>query len=637
MYPVSAEFNQKMKAPLRRIYAKVQIDYTDPFLDQSIQVQANENANVSYPSQTADNIREPIGKIFSLDGSCALDGSYVLAPAEEEKDTAQMGWWGEQLAQADRTFVEPYPTLTAIFFSRPIHSLRVVGDSAREEYPVDFEINLYDSNDNLLYTETVENNAEVEWNKAIEPVTQVTKMELVITKWSHAGRQAKILEFFTSIQEVYEGDDIMLIHLLEEREVSQGSLPIGNISSNEIDIRLYNRNRKFDAGNKQSPLYETLKANRRIKAWIGTGDEWVPLGTFWSGNWDIPEHDIYAATTGRDRLELLRKSTYSNSVVQQNKTLYELAEMVLQDAGLTSEEYWIDTELQEYVVPYSYFESQSHREALRKIAEACLGQVYCDRNGIIRIEGPTYMENKIQQAIGTYFLEGAYPAEIDVVEAYGIGPDDYFSKNNPLKWSEIANYIEVETQPLRPDVEQEVYRSNDPVLITAGQTKTITAFYNSTPCIDAVATLEGIGTIVDATYYAWGATVKVYSNTTGTFTLVINAKPLKVLNKEKAIVQDEESITDNGKLRYEFPKNPLVQTLDVAQRIADKLLQYYKNPRRDVSIEWRGNPALELGDIITVPDYQRDNIDNRGYYYITKQEIEYDRGLRATIEGRRAL
>ncbi len=637
MYPVTQEFHEKMKATTRRIYAKVQIDYTDPFLDQSIQVQGNESANVSYPAQTADNIQEPIGKIASLDGTWVLGSDFVLAPGVNEVETHQMGWWGEQLAQADGTFVEPYPTLTATFFSKPIHSLKVVGDSARGEWPVDFIINLYDENNNILYTETVTENTEIEWSKSIEPVTQVTKMELIVTKWSHPGRQVKILEFFTSIQEVYEGDDIMLIHLIEEREVSQGSLPVGNISSNEIDIRLYNRNRKFDAGNKNSPLYGTLKANRRIKAWIGTRDEWVPLGTFWSGDWDIPEDDIYAGTTGRDRLELLRKSTYSNSQVQQDKTLYELAEMVLQDAGLTEEEYWIDAELQEYVVPYSYFESQSHREALRKIAEACLGQVYCDRDGVIRIEGPSYTENKAKQAIGTYFLEGAYPAETSTIEAYGIGADDYFTKNNPLKWSEIANYIEVETQPLKPDVEQEVYRSNDPVSINAGETKTITAFYNHTPCIDAVANIEGTGTITEATYYAWGATVKVTSSTTGTFTLVINAKPLKVLNKEKAIAQDEQSITDNGKLRYEFPKNPLVQTLDVAQRIADKLLQYYKDPRRDVSIEWRGNPALELGDIITVSDYQRNNVDSRGYYYITKQELEYDGSLRATLEGRRAL
>ncbi|HHV41481.1 MAG TPA: hypothetical protein GXX72_01345 [Clostridiaceae bacterium] len=64
-------------------------------------------------------------------------------------------------------------------------------------------------------------------------------------------------------------DDIISINLLEEREVSQGSLPVGNISANEIDIRLNNESRKFDAGNRQSPLYQLLKANRRIKAWLG--------------------------------------------------------------------------------------------------------------------------------------------------------------------------------------------------------------------------------------------------------------------------------------------------------------------------------------------------------------------------------
>lgn len=612
MYLVTQEFNNKMKAQIRTIYGKVQIDYTDPFLDQSISMQSNENANVSYPSQTADSIQEPLGKIFSLDGSCTLDGTYVLAPSPEDTEKYQMGWWGKQLSNANGDFIEPYPILTAVFFSRPVHSLKVVGDSARGEYPVNFTINLYDSSNTVVYTESATANTEVIWQKVLETaVTQVVKMEFLITKWSHPGRQVKIVEFFTSIQEVYEGDDIFLINLLEEREVSQGSLPVGNISANEIDIRLYNQNRKFDAGNKQSPLYETLKANRRIKAWIGTENELVPLGIFWSGDWNVPEGDIYASTTGRDRLELLRKSTYSTSTVQTNKTLYDLAVLILQDAELTEEEYWIDTELQKYIIPYSYFENQSHREALRKISEACLGQIYCDRNGVIRIEGSSYLENQTETAVN-------------------ITQDDYFTKDNPVKWSEIANYIEVETQPLRPDTLQEVYRSNEVVSIGAGGTKTITAYFNSTPCINAAASIEGTGTIENVNYYAWGANVKIKSTTAGSFTLVINAKPLKVLNKEKAIAKDYESITDNGKLRYVFPENPLIQTKDTAQTIADKLLQYYKNPRRDIEIDWRGNPALLLGNRVSVPDKNEINT-----YSVVKQEIEFDGSLRAKLSGRK--
>lgn len=827
MYPVTQEFQEKIKANIRKVYGKVQIDYTAPFLDQSIEVAANENANVSFPTQTADAVPEPFAKIASLDGSWVLDGTYALAPTPEESETKQMGWWGKQLAGTGGAFTTPYPTLTVSFFPRPITRLQAVGDSKRQEWPVDFSIRLYDSNSILLHTETVTGNTEIAWSKTLaEPVTQVEKMTLEITKWSHEGRQAKILEFFTSIQGVYEGDDILLVHLLEEREVSQGSLPVGNISANEIDIRLNNETRKFDAGNRQSPLYQTLKANRRIKAWLGVdtaeGKEYVPLGTFWSGDWNVPEDEVYAATTGRDRLELLRKSTYSTSEVmmpdkalnfdgvddyielsqplnifnssftveigifytttsraillgdygltgginvnfeitadnrlrlywngspdlygdkripinqwcdiafvrnkainkvdsyvdgdidmdysetltdkiatiphrigrdartgvtafegkikyvriwntartqqqiQENMhkeltgnepdlvayyklnegtgtiahdcspnanhgtiygatwvdreppTLYDLAMNILTDAGLTEEEYFIDPELQQFPVPYAYFDSQSHREALRKIAEACLGQVYCDRNGIIRIEGPSFLQSQTE-LVAT------------------ITQDDYFRKDNPVKWSEIANYVEVETQPLRPDATQEVYRSNEPVSINAGQTKTITAYYNHTPCIDATATLENAvtgATITKATYYAWGADISVSSTNTGTFELVINARPLKVLNKEKAIAKDDASILDNGMLKYTFPANSLIQTREVAQKIADTLLAYFKNPRRDVEVEWRGNPALLLGDRVAVVDKDEEN-----EYFVTRQEIEFDGALRAKMAGRRA-
>ena len=292
------------------------------------------------------------------------------------------------------------------------------------------------------------------------------------------------MEFFTSIQETYEGDDIFRIHLLEEKEVSSGSLPVGNISANEIELMLNNKNRKFDAGNTDSILYGLIKPNRRIKAWIGieksdTTKEFVPLGTFWSGDWKAPEDDIYVKVSGRDRLELLRKSTYSTSEVQLVKTLYDIAVDIFTDAGLSDTEYWIDAELQDFVVPYSFFTNQSHREAIRKVAEACLGQVYCNRENVIRVEGSSFMQNKIVGIMGIYFIDSKYPAESEGIEAYGIGADDCFAKDNPLKGTELANFIEVETQPLRPDVLQEVYRSNEEIII-ANQ-KSLTVYYNESP------------------------------------------------------------------------------------------------------------------------------------------------------------
>jgi hypothetical protein len=140
----------------------------------------------------------------------------------------------------------------------------------RAEYPVDFTIKLYDITDTLLYTETVAGNTLNTWTATLSPsYTGVTKQILTITKWSAASKQVKIMEFFTSIQEIYYGDDIFAINLLEEREVSNGSLPVGNISANEIDLKLYNKNGVFDAGNTASPLYGAVKANRKIKPYIG--------------------------------------------------------------------------------------------------------------------------------------------------------------------------------------------------------------------------------------------------------------------------------------------------------------------------------------------------------------------------------
>ena len=271
MYPVTQDFINKMKADRRQVFARVEIDYTDPFMDQSLTIEASEQANISYPQQTADSVDQTTHKYACLDGTWDLTtGEYHLAPPADMLSRYQMGWWGAQFADQDGYFASPYPTLTVRHLPRPIRQLKVVGDTAREEYPVDFSIRLYGPDDTLLKTETVTGNNQVAWSKTLEPqVLDVAKQVLEITKWSHAGRCAKIIEFFTSIREVYETGDLMSVKLLEEREASQGSLPVGNISSNEITLVLNNEDKKFDVDNEQSPLKNLLKPNRRIQVWLG--------------------------------------------------------------------------------------------------------------------------------------------------------------------------------------------------------------------------------------------------------------------------------------------------------------------------------------------------------------------------------
>ena len=340
---------------------------------------------------------------------------------------------------------------------------------------------------------------------------------------------------------------------------------------------------------------------------------WIPLGTFWSLDWDSPDNSLEATVVARDRMELLRKSTFQTSQVLTNKSLYELAEIVLQDAGLNSSEYIIDTDLQSIIIPYAWFNPVSHREALRIIAEAGLAVAFQNRDGKIQIE--------------SFLITGDEPV-LEITE------DDYFPPlRAPSRQDQVANEIIVDTQPLRPaTTPEEVYRSNEPMTIPASTTKTITAFYNQPPVIDAVASLDNPPTgvsITDTTYYGWGASVKI-RNTNATdeqVTLVMQGKPLTVQGKERAIARDEASILENGLLTYEFPANPLVQTLSQAQAIADTLLASVKEPRRDIEVEWRGNPALLLGDRVTVKGKD---------YHVIRQELDWQGYLSARLTGRRA-
>lgn len=425
--------------------------------------------------------------------------------------------------------------------------------------------------------------------------------------------------------------------------------------------------------------------------------EWVPLGTFWSGDWRVPEDGVYAQTTGRDRLELLRRSEYAPATPKQNISLYDLAIDVLTDAGLSSEEYWVDEELKEYIIPYVGTEPQSHREMLRKIAEACLGQVYCDRYGVVRVEGtkPVFEQNivsasenanvsypaqvvdsienpdgKYASLDGSWELDGTYSltpetegpqmgwwgkqlsgldgsfAEpyptltvtfldraIEAVKVVGDSargeyPVDFtvriFDGNdNLLSEQQVTGNAQVATVVLIPEnptnaakIELSIQKWSHP-----GRQAKILEFLNM------IYKLE----ISPDDYFSKDNPLR-YAEVANY--IVVETQPVdsngNKLPGVKIIAKDDESITENGLLSFEFPENPLVQTVEMAEEIAGRLLEIFKDPRRNLELDWRGNPALLLGNVITVVDSREKND-----YKVVRQEIEYDGTLRARLTGRR--
>lgn len=224
---------------------------------------------------------------------------------------------------------------------------------------------------------------------------------------------------------------------------------------------------------------------------------------------------------------------------------------------------------------------------------------------------------------------------------YSITKDDYFDRQQPSKSEELRNSVTVVTQPIaESDEDSEIYRSESPVSVPAVTTIVVDCEYNSFPVILAEAVLEdeSVGiTLSDVEYYAWGArvTLENIAVTSGTCVIVITGTAMAATGGETVTESDADSITENGLQLYEYPTNPLIQTRAMAILIAYALLASYKDFRKDCALQWRGDPACELGDIVEVPEYQRGAIDIKGDFYIVKNKIDFDGTVKETTDGRK--
>jgi hypothetical protein len=618
---ISFDVHTRMKQEARRIYAKVEVVYTDPFIDDSNVAVATEMGRFTSANQTKDLMDAPDYKYFSLHNN-KLDGSFHPLPASLNNGES-VGWWGANLSDASGV-LSPIPTITITFDARAIFFLKVSGDSILNEFPVDFTIKLYDPSNVVQYTETVTGNTLIYWAKNITDIGNIAKIELTITKINKPNTVPKILEFYTGVSEVYDADRVIDLNLLEEQSFDEFTLPIGNVSSNEIDIKFDNTDKHFDPRNTTSPLYGQLKKNRKVKPYLGVDLDgsgtitWYQLGLFYTTEWKAPTNDIYASLTARDRLELLKQREFTTSTVYANYNLYQLAEIILQDFGLTAKDYSIDTALQSTIVPYMWFDRVTHRAALVQIAEAGLCRLYCDRSGVLRVE----VARTANASLFTFSDD-----------------ETLFSTDYPLAAGQIANYVECLANPrIIAASAGTIYQSTDVVTVPANGTITQTYKFNFVPCVQVTIptiTAGGNVTIQSWTAYAWGVVVTFANSAAAAQTvtaITVSGKKLDINGGSVAVAQDAQSIHDNGKLTHKI-ENDFIQTLSRAQSISDTILAAYKDARHDIEMETRGHVSLQLGDRITAPGF---DAGTSADYYIIRQNIKWDGALDAQVKGLKA-
>ena len=139
-------------------------------------------------------------------------------------------------------------------------------------------------------------------------------------------------------------DDLIEFYINKEKDYDSGTIPIGNISANTLTAMLRNTHNKYTPNNPSSPVYDYLKSNRKLIASVGyeLDDgyiEWVEQGTFYSDDWTPT--GITCIVKARDRAKFLLDINYRASTIYQNKRISDLVKQLVEDFGLSSDEYSI--------------------------------------------------------------------------------------------------------------------------------------------------------------------------------------------------------------------------------------------------------------------------------------------------------
>lgn len=139
--------------------------------------------------------------------------------------------------------------------------------------------------------------------------------------------------------------------------------------------------------------------------------------------------------------------------------------------------------------------------------------------------------------------------------------------------------------------------------------------------------------VVLISYGATDITLTIQNNGDVDETINIRVKGVGTgYHESHRIAKDEELAAQFGHKEY-TQENPLVQTWELAKDYSEKILDFVSDPMSFVEVDFRGDPLLSVGDIITVSD---ETNEIKGIQIVPRMiTTTYEGRLRATMDARR--
>lgn len=594
MQTVSQKWKDNQKELLvSESYVELSLKLTDPDAYEDASAEHNGSA---YFSDEADYVVSEVDKNVdphtTLERNLwVLDGSRQLLPAS---DYGENGYVGDVICSASRTFSKN-PIISVNFskvFTDLITGVSIVWSKVFGEYATDFIVTAY-NDDKVVATETVTGNTEVSLTVYVD-IVNYNKITVEVLKWSIPHRRARITAIQIGTDLIYTKKDIMTYSHSQDVDLISASLP-----KSEISFSIDNVDNSFNPNNNES-LAKYLMERQEVKVKYGykldDKVEWIDSGTFYLSEWDAPQNGLQANFTARDLLEYMTGTFYKGVFVHGTKrTLYRLAEEVLQDANLPLDETgtvkWVIDESLKDIYTDAPLPVDTHANCLQLIANAGLCSIWQDRKGILHIE-------RLIPTVSDY--------DISLFNSYS---SSEITLSKPLKQVDVMCY----SYSYNPDERADLY--NDTIEING----TVDVVVNYSGMATGVWAMVSGGTLNSAEYYANTCVL----NITATGSVEIGVYGYALIPSSSIVTVESgvagETITVD---------NPLITKRLYANQVGEWVEGYMKN-RKILSSEWRADPRLDALDVVT-----NENEYNTNNVIMTNVNYTYNGMFKGSGEGR---
>lgn len=194
----------------------------------------------------------------------------------------------------------------------------------------------------------------------------------------------------------------------------------------DFELVVDNKNRAFDIENEESTV-NFLEIGQEIGVIYGQelGDgsvEWMPGTTVYLREWSADDKEM--SFTATDRFDGMDGTYYRGKYYTGGISLYDLAVDVLEDAGVDSRTYWLDSYLRGITV-CNPVPAVTHREALQLIANAGRCLLYQDREGNIFMKSSFVPDMAASSGNETYFSHASAVLDGTEKDEYGLAMQGY--------------------------------------------------------------------------------------------------------------------------------------------------------------------------------------------------------------------